>query len=225
MLANRQGPGVGPVGPSPSTCSPASASGPVASAVDLSISPAVVLSDPGGYIDTISATSVLSTSAGSSSSAQLSNATTIKIDDDLVDGIYTFDLTRDNPGELDKIGLLVGFLDDASNGRIMVGGLFETGAAREIDRAIANTLQYTTQPTIDRARVVIRLATNSSGARQIGPGWAEAYAGETLLESYDLSKMHTVTGNLRKIVKLRRGVAGAVGEFEYTLTQSRADLP
>jgi hypothetical protein len=197
---------------------PAAAGGPVATPVDLSAG--AILLDPGSYISSRSASAVVTNTNGSSSSINVVNMAMIDLGGDTSDGVYTWDLTRTDPGSLDKMGLLLGFFDSASTSRNILGGIFETVSVREINTGIGSSLVSATNNNLTRVVVSVRLGTDESSKRIIGPGWLEAYNGSSLIDVKSMEEVHVITGTLRKACGVRRGTAGApVGDFGYTLTE------
>jgi hypothetical protein len=203
-------------------------SGGAVAATEVNLADATVVSDSGGFIDNITSTNVLTTTNGTGSSTTLSNAPLLSLGGDISDGLHTFDFTRDNPGGSDKVGLLFGFDDSASTARVLVGGMFETGSGnRETDVANNDTIAFVTTTALTRVKTTVKISTDASGARIIGPGWLEAYNGSALIGApVFLDAQHTVTGTLRKVCRIRRGTSGSpVGDLDYTVTQVRVDLP
>lgn len=198
----------------------------VAGPTTVDLSSGTVLLDPGTYLtpDNRTASEVVTNTNGSSTSINVADMAMIDLEGDTDDGTYIWDLTRNNPGTLDKMGLLLGFFDSASTGRNIMGGMFETASARAVNTSIAATMAADTQSTLTRVRVSVDLRTDESGDRVIGPGKVAAYNGSTLLALYTMEETHTITGTLRKACGVRRGTAGSpAGDFEYTLTEERRD--
>lgn len=185
-----------------------------------------ILRDPGSYLtpDNRTASEVVTNTNGSASSINIADMAMIDLEGETVDGTYIWDLTRNNPGSLDKMGLLLGFYDSANTDRNILGGMFETATNRTVNTSTAATLVADTQSTLTRVRVSVDLRTDGSGNRVIGPGTLAAYNGTTLLALYTMGGTHTITGTLQKACGVRRGTAGApAGDVEYELTEERRD--
>jgi len=204
--------------PDPSRPSQGGASAPTP--VDLSAG--TILLDPGSYLspDTRTDEEITTNTNGSSTSINVADMTMLEVVGSTEDGTYIWDLTRNNPGSLDRMGLLLGFFDSDSTARNIMGGMFETASIRAVNTSIAATMVADTQSTLTRVRVSVDVRTDESGDRVIGPGKVAAYNGLTLLKLYTMEEAHTVTGTLRKACGVRRGTSGSpVGDFEYTLTE------
>lgn len=203
----------------------ASEGGGVASAVDLSAGP--IHSDPGSYLspDLRTASEMVTNTNGSGSSINVNTFGMIGLLGDVDDGVYVWDLTRTNPGQNDKMGLLLGFYDSADTSRNIMGGLFEATGNRAVNTSTGASVVADTQNTVDRVKASVVVRTDENGDRVIGPGFLDAYSGTTLLSTYAMEETHVVTGTLRKVCAVRRGTSGTpAGDFGYTLTEQRHAL-
>jgi hypothetical protein len=204
----------------------ATAAAGAATAIDLSGK--TILLDPGSYLDPDNRTStnIPTNDNGAVNSLNANTFAMLDLDGDTDDGLYVWDLTRDNAGTLDKMGLLLGFYDSSNTAKNILGGMFETASVRTVNVSSTSAVTATTESTLTRVEVSVHLRTDGSGDRVIGPGTLEAYNGTTKLDCYEMLGRWTVTpANLKKVCAVRRGASGSPsGDFDYTLTEVRRDV-